>query len=132
MTRHAKMAMPDLQQYPWNLYLINNVEEIVVFQVKKYLISIIPICFPGIEMLKSFLERTHFWKFHNFKHWYLIHTWLNKVFKVTVVNRTLPSLNGGSLEITLTVPLRMHILKFFLMFKIPPNILDLPFIQLTA
>ena len=26
------MAMPDSQQYPWNLYLINNVEDInVVF-----------------------------------------------------------------------------------------------------
>ena len=29
----------------------------------------------------------------------------DKVFKVTVVNRALPSLHGGSLEITLTVPL---------------------------
>ena len=33
----------------------------------------------------------------------LIHTWSDKVFKGTVVNRTLPSLHGGS--IMFTVPL---------------------------
>ena len=33
-------------------------------------------------------------------HWYLIHTWSDKDFNGTVVNRALPSLNGGgSLEI---------------------------------
>ena len=36
------------------------------------------------------------------KHGYLFHTWSDKAFKGTVVNRTLPSLHGGSLEITLT------------------------------
>ena len=30
VTLHAKMTMPDLQRNPWNLYLINNVEDIVV------------------------------------------------------------------------------------------------------
>jgi len=29
---HAKMAMPDSQRYPWNLYLINYVEDIVVLR----------------------------------------------------------------------------------------------------
>ena len=29
------MAMPFLQRYPWNLYLINNVEDIAVFLVLK-------------------------------------------------------------------------------------------------
>ena len=28
---HAMIAMPDSQQYPWNLYLIKNLEDIVVF-----------------------------------------------------------------------------------------------------
>ncbi len=31
MTLHAKMTMPDLQQYPLNLDLINNVKETIVF-----------------------------------------------------------------------------------------------------
>ena len=35
-----------------------------------------------------------------------IHTWSDKAFKGTVVNRALPSLSGVSLEITLTIPLR--------------------------
>ena len=41
----------------------------------------------------------------NKKQAYLLHTWSDKAFKCTVVNRTLSSLPGGSLEITLTVPL---------------------------
>ena len=40
------------------------------------------------------------------KHGYLIYTWSDKAFKGAVVNRTLPFLHGGSLEITLTVPLK--------------------------
>ena len=39
------------------------------------------------------------------KHWYLIHTWLEKPFKCTVIIQALPTLHGGSLKITLTVPL---------------------------
>ena len=37
------------------------------------------------------------------QHWYLKHTWSDKAFKGTVVNRALPSLYGGSVEIALTV-----------------------------
>ena len=33
--------------------------------------------------------------FQNYKNLYLIHTWSEKAFKSTVVNRTLPSLFGG-------------------------------------
>ena len=39
------------------------------------------------------------------KRHYLQHYWSDKGFKSTFVNRVLPSLHGGSLEITLTVPL---------------------------
>ena len=39
VTLHAKLAMPDLQRYPWNLYLISNVEDIVVFLGLKVFIS---------------------------------------------------------------------------------------------
>ena len=35
-----------------------------------------------------------------------MHTWSHKAFTGTVVNQTLPSLNGESIEITLKVPLR--------------------------
>ena len=40
---------------------------------------------------------------------YLIHTWSEHTFKGTIEIRTLPSLHGGSLEITLTVPLRFYV-----------------------
>ena len=35
MTLHVKMAMPDLQRYPWNLDLIKNEEENIVFSHSK-------------------------------------------------------------------------------------------------
>ena len=61
------------------------------------------------EMSKSFSQRNPMWTKKNSlekqKHGYLIHVWSDKAFKGTVVNRTLPSLYGGSLEITLTAPL---------------------------
>ena len=31
MTFHTNMTMPDLQRYPTNLYLINNLEDIDIF-----------------------------------------------------------------------------------------------------
>ena len=37
---------------------------------------------------------------------YLIHAWTDTTFKGTIVNRALPLLHRGSLEITLTVPLK--------------------------
>ena len=40
------------------------------------------------------------------------HTWSDKAFKVIVVNQTLPSLHGGSLEFILTVPLIFRIWKW--------------------
>ena len=43
------------------------------------------------------------------KHSYLIHTWSVKAFKGTVVNQALPSLHGGSLEIILTVPVKIEL-----------------------
>ena len=46
------------------------------------------------------------------KHGYLIHTWSDKAYNGTVVNRTFPSFYGGSLELTLTVPLKSKIIFF--------------------
>ena len=42
------------------------------------------------------------------KYGYLMHTRSDKAVVGTVVNRALPSLHKGSLEITLTVPLKWH------------------------
>ena len=53
------MVMPDSQRYPWNLYLINNVKNILAF-VKK----------------KSF--------FLNYNYWYQINTWADKAFTCTI------------------------------------------------
>ena len=39
MTLHAEMEMPDSQRCPWNLYLISNVKDIVVFLGLKVFIS---------------------------------------------------------------------------------------------
>ena len=46
--------------------------------------------------------------------YYLIHTWSDKAFESTDVNWLLPSVQGGSPEITLTVPLNLK--KKFLIF----------------
>ena len=40
VTVHAKMAMLDLQRYPWNLNLIKNVEDVFVFMTRKMFISV--------------------------------------------------------------------------------------------
>ena len=47
MTIYANMAMPDSQRYPWNLYLINNMEDILVCKVFKSDNSYIG--FPSVE-----------------------------------------------------------------------------------
>ena len=48
--------------------------------------------------------------FPNYKYGYLLHTWSEEAFKGTVVNQTLTSLHGGSIEIPITVPL--NIIKY--------------------
>ena len=42
----------------------------------------------------------------------MIHAWLYKSIKGTVVNQTFPSFHGGRLEITLTVPLKKQASDF--------------------
>ena len=111
-----KMAMSDSQRYSWNLYLINNVEDIFVFLVLlEFHALIIPICFPAAEM-----RHGHFWRETTFENnqssklqtlIYIIHGWSNKAFYGTVVNRSFQSLQGGSLEIMLTVPLNYYIVE---------------------
>ena len=91
------MVMSDTQEYPWNMYLINNVEDIVVCSRFKVLNSDIPSCFPAVEHVQVTFVETHrpplkFISFQNNKHWYLIHNWSDNALKRTFVNRTLSSL----------------------------------------
>ena len=62
------------------------------------------------EMHNSLLQRNIPQKKKNIfkkqKYWYITHTWSDKAFKGTVVNRVLPFFDGGLLEITLTFPLK--------------------------
>ena len=76
------MAMPDSRRYPWNLYVINNVEDILFFKFK-----IIPIfsCTKNEQLLFK-KPQLKIISFQNYKHWYLIHTWSEKAFKGTVVS----------------------------------------------
>ena len=58
MTLQAKMVMSDLQQYPWNINLVNNVADIVVFLTRIVFISVIfSIASYEQEMRKSLLQR---------------------------------------------------------------------------
>jgi len=52
---HADMAMSDSQRYPFALYLINNVQDIVVFRGLKVLNIGITICFPVAVINKACL-----------------------------------------------------------------------------
>ena len=61
------------------------------------------------EMSKSLFQNNGKWKLtlkKTKKHGYLIHTWSGKALKGTGVIQALSSFDRGSLEITLTVPLR--------------------------
>ena len=46
------------------------------------------------------------------KLWCLIHTWSDKALKGTVVDWALPSLHGGSLQFTRTIPLPLDLFRF--------------------
>ena len=56
-------------------------------------------------MFKSMVENL-LMKIEETKLWHYIHTWTAKSCKGTIMNQ-LPSLLGGSLKITLTVPLNL-------------------------
>ena len=72
--------MSDSQRYSLNLYLINNVEEFVVF-------------------LWSSKSLKNQFSIINIDIFLIIHTWSDKAFKGAVVNRALESSPGGSLKI---------------------------------
>ena len=70
-TLHSKMAMPDSQQYPLNLYQIINVEDIVIFLDSKVFIN--SECSEKSKI--TFIKKPRFKiiSFQNYKHGYLIH-----------------------------------------------------------
>ena len=110
--------MSNLQRYPWNLYLINNMEDIIVFLSLKLFNS------DDINMFScsrnaqvTFIEKLSVWKVIKIETFY---AGSDKAFLGAVGSRALPSLHGVSLEITLTVPLKRNF-----------NILDLWLKQFT-
>ena len=81
---------PPWKRYPWNLYLAKNLEDAVVFWHEKFLfLWVSPMLLINKKCTKALINNS-----------YLI----RQSFMGTVVNRALPSLHKGSLEITLTVP----------------------------
>ena len=90
------------------LQLIKSVEVIAVFLGLTMFNSdnsnIFSCC---INMLVTFVKNSKLKiiSFKNYKHFNSIHTWSDKAFNRTVLNPALSPLHGGSLEITLTVPL---------------------------
>ena len=78
---HAKMTISGVQRYPWSLYLINNVEDIVGFPGLRFFnVEHSYVCFPALEMRKSlyFVAKPQLKlnSFLNYKHRY-INTWLD-------------------------------------------------------
>ena len=106
------MTMSDSQRFPWHLYLINIVEDIVVLLGSKVfnsdnsnMIS----C--SINAQVTFLEKPQLQiiSFQDYNHSYQISTFWDKA----VVNQALPFLHWGSLEIALTVPLSQSYWVYF-------------------
>jgi len=98
------MAMLDLQYTLETLIWSKNVEDKVVFFYLKSAKSF-SLLLKARNAQVTFAEKSQFLKQ---KHGVLIHSWSDKALKSTLVNRALPSLHGGSLEITLAVPSRQQ------------------------
>ena len=114
MTLYTKMTI-NSQRYPLNLYLINNVEDILLyFRVWK--------CSSNLIISKCFHLASHFYRettteINQFSKLYtliyIIHTWSDKAFKDTVVNQTLSSLHGSG---HLKLGLQSFLFKYYCRF----------------
>ena len=116
MSLHSKITISYSQQYPWNLYLINNIE---------YMFS----CSRNAQITFGEKPQIKIISFQNCTHEYLIHTWTEKSFKGTIVNRALSSLHKGSPAVTLTVSIKDRgkiIFSLSLSLSLSPS-LSLPF-----
>ena len=102
------MAMSDIQRYPWRLFQNKYELDIYVLITSNCLFSLAGSMqkwlahFFFLRRNEETLKNEHF-KIEKVR--YLTHFLSDEGFKGTVVNRTLSSLNYGSFEITLTVPL---------------------------
>ena len=68
MTVQAKMALPDLQRYPWKLKMIKNMEVTVGFLIWKLFISkSFSVAFYKQGMRKFLLQRNRKWKKNNLR-----------------------------------------------------------------
>ena len=100
------MAVPDLQRYPCYRDLIKMWKISSFSWLKKCLFwGIYPLLLLGKKCANHFCresekENKHF---KETKLWPKIHTWSDKAFKDTIVNRASPSLHEGSLEIKLII-----------------------------
>ena len=79
VTLHSKMTMPDSHQNPWTLYLINNVEDTVVFLGLKVFLNFcmfsrtknVQVTFEKNQSLKSSLNCKYLSKLDQLKIWRL-------------------------------------------------------------
>jgi len=85
VTLLAKVAKPDSWRYLRNLYLINNVKEMVFFsrfKVCTYLINPVFSCSRNVQV--TYVDKTSQLNtivFRNYNYWFLIHTWSDKACK---------------------------------------------------
>ena len=91
MALHEKMAISDLQRYPWKLIWSKMWNIPSFFWLKKCEFLHAQVTFAEKPQMKI-----NSWKKQ--KHWYLIQIWLAKAFKGIVVNRTMPSLHWRPLK----------------------------------
>ena len=107
-------AMFESQLYRWNLNLIKNVKIPSFFWLEKCLfLWVSPLLFKNKKQVTVAEKPQIKINREEKKHWYLIHTWSDKAFKGTVVNKVVSSLQWGSLEISLSVNLNSNfIIKY--------------------
>ena len=114
------MELKNVQLYPWNLNLIENLEDEVVFlTINVFNSDIFFFVSFKHDLRKSLLhrivskEKKTIQLNKSMGHGCIIHVWSDKAFQVTVVKLALSSLHWGSLEVWFTVPLNWHNSRFF-------------------
>ena len=100
---NLKRNINDSQECPWILNLIKNEEDSVVFWLEKCLILIISPFLLLSKKCANYFRRETGIENKQFKE--TKPYWTRKSFYEYCVNRTLPFLQGGLLEITLLIPL---------------------------
>ena len=107
MTLHAKMTMFDLQRYPWNLTLINILEDTIVYLTQKlfFFLWISQLFLTKKKVVLAEKSKMKINSLNKLKHGYLIYTWSDKAFKEGYRCKSGIGIFAGHSEIMLTVPL---------------------------